>query len=252
MLALMRPALILGLLIALPPLAAGQVKGRSEPRSTISVSGTAEIRVAPDEVNLKLGIESRSPELAAAVKDNDNLTAAVLKFIKDSGIAAKDVQTDYVEIQPNYRRENGRDEVTPEFYSVRRNIGVRLRKVAQFDAVLTGVLKSGVNHVHGIEFRTTELRKHRDAARQQAIRAAKEKAEALAKELEVKVGKPTNIQEQTGGGYWGWAAMGNYYANAMSQNVAQAAPSGGESGDGNLAVGMINVTATVNVTFALE
>jgi uncharacterized protein YggE len=224
-----------------------------EPRNLIHVSGTAEIRVEPNEVDLRLGIESRSPELDAAVRQNDASTAAVLKFLKDSGLAAKDVQTDFVEIQPNYRRDNGRDEVIPEFYSVRRNFGVRLRKVAQFDAVLSGALKHGANHVLGIEFRTTELRKHRDAARQQAIRAAKEKADALAKELAVKVGKATNIQEQTGSGYWNWGAGRNYLANAMSQNVAQAVSSGGgESAEGNLAVGMISVTATVNVTFELQ
>jgi len=221
----------------------------SEPRDLIHTSGTAEIRVPPDEINLRLGIESRSPELDAAVKQNDASTAAVLKFLRDSGIAAKDVQTDFVDIQPNYHRDRDQQQVMPEFYSVRRNIGVRLRKVAQFDVILAGVLKHGANHVHGIEFRTTELRKHRDAARQQAIRAAKEKAEALAGELDVKIGKASSIQEQTGGGYWGGS---NYMANVMSQNVSQAALGGGESSDGNLAVGMISVTATVNVTFALE
>jgi hypothetical protein len=233
------------------PLAAAQNAAPAEPRATISVSGTAEIRVPPDEVNLRLGIESRSPELAAAVKENDDRTAAVLKFLKESGIAAKDVQTDFVEIQPNYLRERDQQKLVPEYFAVRRNIGVRLRKVAQFDAVLAGALKNGVNHVLGIEFRTTELRKHRDAARQQAIRAAKEKAEALAKELDIKVGKAVTIQEQTGGGYWGWSGGMNYMANAISQNVSQAA-AGGESSDGNLAVGMISVTATVHVTFKLE
>ena len=240
------------LIVASLPPAAAQWVAPPEPRNLIHVSGTAEIRVEPNEVDLRLGIESRSPELDAAVKQNDASTAAVLKFLKDSGIASRDVQTDFVEIQPNYRRENGRDEVVPEFYAVRRNLGVRLRKVAQFDSVLSGAIKHGANHVLGIEFRTTELRKHRDAARQQAIRAAKEKATALAKELEIKVGKATNIQEQTGGGYWNWGGGRNYLANAMSQNVSQAAPTGGESGDGNLAVGMISVTATVNVTFELQ
>lgn len=218
---------------------------------TISVSGTAEIRVVPDEVQLRLAVETRDPKLDEAVKQNDTRIAAVLKFLKDSGIAAKDVQTDFIEIQPRYHRDDDVQQIVPEFYIVRRNLGVRLRKVAQFDAVLAGALRSGVNYVLGIEFKTTELRKHRDAARQQAIRAAKEKATALAEELGAKVGKPQTIHEQTGGGWWGWSGGGNY--NAMIQNVSQAAPGGGgEESDGNLAVGMINVTATVQVTFRLE
>ncbi len=228
----------------------GQVEAQvasSPARPTISVSGTAEVRVAPDEVNLRLAVESRDPKLDAAVKQNDERTAAVLKFLKDSGIAAKDIQTDYVEIEPHYNNDRRGQQLVPEYYRVRRNLGVRLRKVSQFDQVLTGVLQHGVNYVLGIDFRTTELRKHRDTARQMAIRAAKEKATALAAELDVKVGKAQSINEQTGGGWWGWSN-----ANALVQNSFQEAPPGGGEGDGNLSVGMINVTATVNVTFALE
>jgi uncharacterized protein YggE len=221
-----------------------------EQKPTIAVSGTAEIRVVPDEVNLRLAVETRDPQLDEAVKQNDARIAAVLKFLRESGIESKDVQTDYVEIHPQYNNDRRVQQLVPEFYLVRRNLGVRLRKVPQFDAVLAGALRNGANHVLGIEFRTTELRKHRDAARQQAIRAAKEKAVALAGDLDAKVGKPKSIQEQTHGGYWGWTG-GNANYNAMSQNVAQAA-GGGEAGDGNLSVGMISVTATVNVTFGLE
>src|SRR5262249_14396514 len=51
----------------------------AEPKPSISVSGTAEIRVAPDEVNLRLAVESRDVKLDEAVKQNDARTAAVLK-----------------------------------------------------------------------------------------------------------------------------------------------------------------------------
>ena len=223
-----------------------------QPKPSISVSGTAEIRVVPDEVNLRLAVETRNPQLDEAVKQNDARIAVVLKFLQESGIAAKDVQTDYVEIHPQYDNDRRAQQLVPQFYLVRRNLGVRLRKVEQFDPVIAGVLRSGANYVLGIEFRTTELRKHRYAARQQAISAAKEKATALASELEVKVGKAQSIQEQTSGGWWGWSGNANHYGNVMAQNVVQTAPGGGEAGDGNLAVGMISVTATVNVTFTLE
>jgi uncharacterized protein len=222
------------------------------PSPTISVAGTAEVRITPDEVNLKLAIETRDAKLDEAVKQNETRTAVVLKFLKEAAIDAKDVQTDFVEIQPQYNTDRHAQQIVPQYYLVRRNLGVRLRKVTQFDEVLAGVLRSGVNYVLGIDFRTTELRKHRDAARQQAIRAAKEKALALAKELDVKVGKAQTINEQTHGGWWGWSGRSSDpFANAMVQNVSQSGPAG-EAGEGNLAVGMISVTATVNVTFALE
>ena len=220
-------------------------------KPTIAVSGTAEIRVVPDEINLRLGVESRSLNLDEAVKDNETRTAAVLKFLKESTIDSKDVQTDFLEMQPQYNPHRDVQQITPEFYFVRRNLGVRLRKVSQFDAVLAGALRSGANQVHGIDFRTTELRKHRDAARQQAVRAAKEKAVALAQELDVKVGKAQNIHEQTGGGWWGWSPQNWLAPNSMFQNASQSSPAG-DAAEGNLSVGQISITATVTVTFALE
>ena len=90
---------------------------------------------------------------------------------------------------------------------------MRLRKVSQFDTVLAGVLRSGINNVMGVEFHT--------------------------------------IQEQTGGGWWGWSPTANSFANMMTQNISQAGPSG-DASEGHLSVGQISVTATVNVTFALE
>jgi uncharacterized protein YggE len=222
-----------------------------EQKPSISVSGTAEIRVTPNEVNLRLAVETRDVKLDEAVKQNDTRTAAVLKFLKEAGIEAKDVQTDYVEINPQYNTDRREQRIVPEYYQVRRNLGVRLRDPAKFDATLAGVLRNGANYVLGIDFRTTELRKHRDAARQQAIKAAKEKAVALAAELDAKVGKAQNIQEQTHSGWWGAASSYSNF-NAMAQNTIQVAPGGGGESEGNLSVGMISVTATVNVTFALE
>ena len=222
----------------------------SPPQRTITVSGSADILVAPDEVHLQFVVESREPKLDDAVKQNDTNTAAVLKFLKEAEIEAKDVQTDHVQIEPVFENRNGVRTLVPNYYQVRRGFGVRLRKVPQFDAVLTGVVRAGVNYVQGIEFRTTELRKHRDLARQKAIQAAKEKAQALAMELDVKVGKAQTISERTSVGSSRLGRSSPY--GSMSQNIMQVEGRGAEPTEGNLAVGMISVSATIDVVFTLE
>jgi len=235
----------------LQPASAQLALGAAEAQpATISVSGSAEVKVPPDEIDLDVGVEVRNPSLDPAKAQNDEKVANVLKFLKDNGIDAKDVQTDFVGIHPEFKNE--RDTI-PEIYVVQRSIGIRLRKVSDFERVLTGALKNGVNYVHGIDFRTTELRKHRDTARQMAIRAAREKADALASELGVKVGKVQSISENTWGGWWSWTG-GSWRSRrygGMYQNVVQNA-GGGPSEDGSLSVGQISVSATVNVSFTLE
>jgi len=122
-----------------------------------------------------------------------------------------------------------------------------------FEAILTGLLNSGVNNVEGMELRTSELRKHRDAARAMAIRAAREKADALAAELGVKRGKVYAVNANEWGGLWSSASERNFrYAGLMNQNVAQNAGPPAEAGNGTLSLGQISVSASVQVSFLIE
>ena len=225
------------------------------PEPMISVSGAAEIRVVPDEVLLRFSVEDRDPKLADAVKACDTSTAAVLAFVKSAGIAGTDVQSDFISIEPVYEGPRGEESMTPRFFQASRGFAVRLRDVAKFDALLEGILKSGADRIQDVEFRTTALRKHRDLARQQAVRAAREKAVALAGELGAKVGKPISIHETSGGGVRN-ASSGHGDRWATAQGFVQDTGSGGATpeadADQKLAAGMISVTSRVDVAFALE
>lgn len=218
---------------------------------TISVSGTAEVRVPPNEVLLTVGIENRQHDLDDAKSQNDRAIDALIQFLKSTGIEAKDIQTDYIGISPRY--QNNREDIV-EFYIVRRSVGIRLRRVDDFEKVLAGALRHGATHVHGIDFRTTALREHRDTARRLAIRAAREKALDLARELDVNVGEVQSITENTwggyqSGGYWGANGFGGMAQNTVQNVQAPVQPAEAED---SLAIGQISVSATVNVLFQLE
>ena len=218
---------------------------------TINVTGSAEVKVAPDEIGLRVGVESRHPNLEMAKKQNDDAVAKALAFLKASEIAAKDVQTDFINIEPTYDHDVSR--TTPTTYVVRRSIEIKLVKIPKFEGLLTGLLTNGVNNVHGIDFRTTQLRKHRDSARAMAIRAAKEKADALAVELGVKRGKVHHIDASEGGGWWSSSAYwGERYGSAMYQNAVQNVGGTAETTDDTLSIGQISVSASVNVSFLIE
>ena len=218
----------------------------------ISVSGSAEVKVAPDEIHLSVGVETRHENLEEAKRQNDERVSNALSFLKRSGVKDKDVQTDFLGVEPAYDNEVSRTK--PVAYLVQKSIGIRLTKVSTFEAVLTGLLTHGVNYVHGIDFRTSELRKHRDTARAMAIQAAKEKADALASQLGVKRGKVYSISENYWGGWWSWS--GSYWRSrgggGMQQNVAQNAGGASDAAEGALSVGQISVSAIVNVSFLIE
>ncbi|MFN7811380.1 MAG: SIMPL domain-containing protein [Planctomycetia bacterium] len=220
---------------------------------TIAVAAGAEIRVVPDEVHLRFSVEDRNRSLDEAVKACDKRTAAVLAFLTESGVDGKDVRSDFIAIAPQYRNDRGVESLVPEHFDARRGFVVRLREVEKFDALLAGLLHHGAQRVQDVEIRTTELRKHRDLARQKAIRAARDKAVALAGELNAKVGKPQSIQEVAGGGVAGRSSFDRRFDQGVSQNVVQsAAGPAADPDDQMLAAGMISVTSSVSVVFLLE
>ena len=218
----------------------------------ISVSGSAEVKVAPDEIYLRVGVETRDENLGDARHQNDERVSKALGFLKSNEVKDKDVQTDFISIEPTYDSNISRTK--PVTYIVRKSIEIKLTKLDAFGGLLTGLLTNGVNNVHGIEFRTSQLRKHRDAARAMAIRAAKEKADALASELGVKRGKVYSISANDWGGWWG--SSGSYWGGrsggGMFQNAVQNAGGPSEVSDGTLSIGQLSVSASVNVSFLIE
>jgi uncharacterized protein YggE len=245
--------LLLVALLSAAPIAAQTARPpqeRIEPR-LITTTGEAEVLVIPDEVVLTLGVETSNRQLSLAKRENDEIVAKVLAAAQARGVAAKYLQTDHISIEPRYRDSyEQRDFVG---YFVRKTIVITLKDISAFDAVLTDALEAGAAYVHGIQFRTTELRKHRDKARVLAIRAAHEKAVALAQELGQEVGQPHDIREDQSG-WWSWYnSWWGSRASTLTQNVIQegggAAPVATE---GTLAPGQISVTARVTVIFELK
>lgn len=217
----------------------------AEETRTISTSGNADVRVAPDEIEVTLGIETKDKNLAVAKRANDERLQKTMAVFRTLKIESKHVQLDYVAIEPEYDRD--RNLMT---YWVRKNVAVVLKDTAKLDALLAQALEAGVNHVHNVELRTTELRKHRDRARSMAIRAAREKAVALAGELGQRVGRARTIHE--GSGHWrSPSSWGGGRWNMQAQNVVQN-QGGGPSEDAGSALGQIAISATVSVVFDLE
>jgi uncharacterized protein len=251
-LALALAALLITVTLGAIPAAAQTTapQDHADPR-LITVTGEAVVKVVPDEVVLTLGVESSDKQLRVAKSLNDKRVEAVLAAAQKLGIPAKNIQTDHISIEPRYRDSyEQRDFIG---YFVRQTIGITLKDVSQFENLLTDVLDAGANYVHGIQFRTTELRKHKDEARALAIQAAQEKAAALAQELDQEIGQPYSIREDQEG--W-WSGYNSWWGGAgglgMTQNVVQNAGNAGVEAEGALAPGQISVTARVTVSFELE
>jgi hypothetical protein len=160
----------------------------------ISATGTAEIKVAPDEVTLILGVDSHDKELTIAKADNDRRIKKLISLAHAAGVDAKNIQTSALTMGPEYS-----DEKIPKLlgYQVSQTIGVTLTDLSKYEELMTSSLKVGVNRVDGINFFVADPKKYREEARIKAVRAAREKATAMAAELGKTIGKPWEVTEET-------------------------------------------------------
>ena len=170
------------------------------------------------------------------------------------GVPDKDVQTDYLSIEPRYKDYNQMDQ--PIGYVTRNMFVVTLADPAKVESLISRMLEVGVNRVNGVEFQTTEFKQHRESARELALRAAREKAEKMATVLGCTIGKPLAINETHGGGSWyfsSWSGWGyGRSSSGMSQNVIQDTRGSGGEDPQSMALGKISIRVGVSVTFELK
>lgn len=220
-------------------------------RPLITVSGQAELRVPPDEIVFTLSVESVDKDMLAAKKKTDDSVREVLAIARRNNVKDEDVQTSYISVEPKYNIDDldyeQRRGVKREFvgYQVSKTIAVRLRDIARFDGLLSDVLKAGVTRVRNVEFRDSQIRKHRDQARMMAIKAAQEKATMLARVIGQSIGPAYSITETP------VASYGRASANQNVISTISGDPSDGES-ESAIAPGSISVTAQVTVSFRLQ
>lgn len=213
-----------------------------EPR-LVSVIGEAEVKAAPDEIIFSIGAETLDKDLKIAKSKNDEIVQKALGLVKQYKIDSKYVQTDYMHIEPRYDYQFAKRSFIG--YSVTKSMVITLKDITKFEDFLSAVLEAGITNLYGIQFRTTELRKYRDEARDLAIKAAQEKAAALAKDLGQKLGRPYKIMEEPIWEQWG-------HFNKTSQNVMMDRGNSGAVSESTISPGQLNIKATVNVSFELE
>jgi len=196
--------------------------------NAVSVSGDAQVNVVPDRVTILLGVETRNKNLDEASSQNDALIRQDLAAARRLEVNASDIQTDFIHVDLAYQNN---DSTVVDYYKVTKEVQVVLKDVSKFENLVSAVLHAGANHIYGIDFSTSELRRYRDQARALATQAAMEKANDLAAAAGMKVvGKPTSLTTYSyGGGSSYRYCCGYSYGGNMAQHVVQNQASAGDS-----------------------
>jgi uncharacterized protein YggE len=215
-------------------------------RPLITVTGQAEIMVVPDEVNFSLRVVTMEKELEPAMTKNDQIVKAVFAIARKYQIPPTQLQTDWINVSQRFSDERVTRQ-PPVFlgYTVTKNVAIILRDVSKTEDLLADIIKSGVSEVQNVSFQTTQLRKHKDEARARAMKAAQEKATAMAKEIGQTIGKAYSIKED--GPTYNFS-----YAQNSNSNFRADSGEASANDENTIALGQISITARVTVSFELK
>jgi len=210
----------------------------------VSVFGTAVIEVVPDEMHWTLFVKTQGPEIASVAETHDRKVAGVIAFLKERSIDEKKIQTSRITLSENWVYKD-RDRVL-DGYIASTTVVFESNKLDQYRDLWIGVANLMDVSVNSVEFDTSERIKHQNNSRLQAVRAAKDKAIALAKALDSNVGKPLVIDEVMAPAldYSGQGGPANFRM-AFTES-AMAAPDAS-----SISPGTISVRTRVNVKFQI-
>ena len=188
-------ALLAAMALSAPAVAGAQATPTVPADATLlSVSSQAEARRAPDIATVSAGVVTQAADGNTAMRQNAEQMSRVLAAVKAAGVAAKDVQTSGINLNPQYRyEENQPPRITG--YQASNTVNVKLREVAKMGKVLDALVASGANQVNGPSFGIDDPEPLYDRARLDALKAARARAETYAGALGVRVRRIVSISE---------------------------------------------------------
>lgn len=204
----------------------------------ITVSGEGKIKVIPDEAIISVGVLNTGKDAKEVKTLNDETIDKVLKFLKKSGIVATDYKTNNVSLNKNYDYEKKK-----YFFQANQSISIMLKDIKKYDEIMMGLNETGINSIQGVEFKSSKMEALERDARKKAMQNAKQKAEDYVSVLNQKIGKALLITDNSQTYYPQPVFKGNMMAMAADSESSQRE---------TLAIGEIEITATVSVTFVLE
>ena len=170
-----------------------------QPSPRIQVSGEGEAALKPDLAVLTLSVMREADSAREAMSAANQAMEAVIAAMKEAGIAARDLQTAGLQINPRYEAKKHADgSQTSEIaaYQVANTLSVRVRDIAAVGAVLDQAVTLGVNQGGGILFGNEDPASALTQARTAAVKDAIAKAGTLAAAAGVELGPIVEISEQ--------------------------------------------------------
>jgi uncharacterized protein YggE len=166
--------------------------------TTLNLAAFGETRLAPDMATINLGVMTQARTAVDAMQANATRMAQVMATLKKAGIAAKDIQTSGLNLNPQDVYEQN---VPPRLtgYQASNQVTVIVHDLARLGAAVDATVTAGANQVNGVSFGLNDPTAAENAAREDAVKALQAKADLYARATGYRVSRLVSLSE--GGGY---------------------------------------------------
>jgi len=206
----------------------------------IWVSGQGKVTAVPDIATLSLGIEAQEASVADAQSKATEAMNKVMDALTSNGMAKKDIQTQYFNIQKVTRWDDKNQQEVVIGYRVTNTVTAKIRNIDKAGSIIDAVAAAGgdLTRIDNIDFSVEKPEAYYGEARDKAMADAKAKATQMAELAGVTLGKPTYISE-----------------SAYSQPppiVRMAEMTAAELAETPISPGEMEISLTVQVVYAIK
>ncbi len=165
-------------------------------RNSVVISETGEIYASPDLAVIAFSVVNEAKSVTGAMDENSATMNNVISAVKEQGVEDKDVKTTSFNINPRYEYSEGTyGKRVLVGYEVIQKLQVKIRDLGKIGTIIGKATDSGANGVDDLYLTIDDQDALKKQAREQAIAKAKVRAEELALQLGVKLGKVVSFNE---------------------------------------------------------
>ena len=209
------------------------------PGPQVTVSSDHGVKVVPDLAEISFGVQTIKTTAKEAQSENAKEVNKVLDTLKKKKVEEKDIRTTGYDLYPRY--DNNGEEIIG--YTMTTNLVVSNRPVDTVGELVGACVEAGANQMYGITYTCSGYNEAYAEALGNATKAAKVKAEAIAKAAGKELGEIIEIRE----GYQNASLRSSYQSIGAMAEMEEAAMD-----TVSVMPGEVDVQATVTVTYAMK
>lgn len=159
------------------------------------MNGEGEASATPDTAQITLGVTKTADTVQDAQNQVNQIANQITADVKSLGVTDNDIKTENYTVSPQVDFSSPAQK--PTGYTVSEDVVVKVKPIEKANQVIDNATGDGANIVDGTQFVFDDQTQNEleNKARSQAIENAKEKAQNIARESGITLGRLVNVQE---------------------------------------------------------